>query len=135
MAGSNSWRIPANFEDWMGQIEKRLRSVERRPVVQTAKDVLGPSLGPWAVSIDNLNSDVAAQNGMWYVGVGGLNTPDTTFGWMGWTIAQQRPWGMQIAVKMNTNAGALATGNDHQLRRFLVPGGQVGRIYGSWTAL
>lgn len=135
MAGSNNWRIPANFEDWMRNMEKRVVSIERRPVVQSAKDVMGPSLGPWAVNITDLDSDVAAQNGMWYSGVGATNTPDIAYGWMGWTVAQSIPWGIQVAVKMNTSAGALASGSDHRLRRFLVPGGHVGRIYGVWEVL
>ena len=132
---ATNWRIPGNFEDWMRTMEKRMTSLERRPVVTTPQDLMGPSLGPWAVTMTNLNSDEAAANGMWYLPPDAENGPDPAWGWLGWTVAQTYYWGLQVAIQAHDTSGALATGSGAQIRRFLIPSGEVGRIYGSWGPL
>lgn len=133
---ANNWRIPQDFEGWMRQMEKRMTSLERRPVVSTPQDLMGPSLGPWATLIDNANADEASLNGMWYLPVGGDNSPDDTYGWMVLTIAQSGAgYGVQLAYQVHDASGALVTSAVSQTRRFFTPSGEVGRTYTLWGAL
>lgn len=132
---ANNWRIPEGFEGWMRAMEKRMAALERRPVVTTPQDLLGPSLGPWAVHIENANSDEASLNGFWHLHQDAANSPSNDYGWMGVTIAEATGWGVQIAYRVHDAAGILATGSTGQIRRFFTPNGEVGRTYGSWETL
>ena len=42
MGGPNGWRIRRHRLDWMREQEKRVLHEERRPMVTTASDLLGP---------------------------------------------------------------------------------------------
>lgn len=70
-----NWRPPTGGEEVVRQMEKRLKRTERRPNPTKAADFLGPALGPYAVEVDDLNSEVATFNGIISVPVDAVNGP------------------------------------------------------------
>lgn len=134
MGGINGWRIPQNMEDWMRGLEKRITGLERRPVVQAASDLMGPALAAHARHVTDCNSDEATFNGFYHIHLGALNSPNSTTGWMGQTIAEATGYGIQMAHVVHDANGTL-TGGASQIRRFWAPGGTTPRIYSAWVAL
>lgn len=134
MAGANNWRNPADMEGWMRNMEKRMLGVERRPVVGSAANIMGPGLAPHAVTITDWNSDQAAFNGFFYSTITSTGSPDAAKGWLGQTIALDDGYGIQIAYPVHDDTGALNSGPGY-IRRFFVPGGATPRIYNAWVLL
>lgn len=78
MVQDKNWSPPSTGADVMGQMEKRVRREERRPLVRKAADLMGPSLGPYAVEVEDLNDEAATFNGILSVPIGALNGPLST---------------------------------------------------------
>lgn len=130
---AHGWRIQENMEDWMRTTEKKIVALERRPVVQTSTDIMGPTLGPYVQSVTDCNAAVTAVNGFFYVPIGTPNSPNSTLGWMVQTIAQADGYGIQIANREHDSTGGLTTGQP-STRRFWAPGASVPRIFSSWDS-
>lgn len=94
---SQNWPIPTDALGVFKAQEKRLTQEERRPRITKASDLMGPALGPYAVTITDLNSDAAAFNGMWFAPVGAIQSPDGAVAWMGYTTATPDGGGTQVA--------------------------------------
>jgi hypothetical protein len=119
------------MEDWMRTTEKKVMALERRPVVQTAGDILGPTIAPYVSAVTDCNAAVTVINGFFYVPIGTPNSPGSALGWMVQTIAQADGYGMQIARPEHDGTGGLTTGPE-SVRRFWAPGGSTPRIFSSW---
>lgn len=85
MPGYQAWPTATSMEDWMIQQEKRVLHEERRPVISTASDLMGPGLAPYAVPLSDWNGEEATFNGIWFseADTGVLNSPDPTRPWIG----------------------------------------------------
>lgn len=127
---TQNWTIPTDARAVMQATEKRLATEERRPRITKASDLLGPGLAPYAVENANLDGEVAAFNGFWYVPVGALGSPDDTLNWMAQTIATAGGGGVQVAWTYQ-NADA-----PHQtvMRGFEWGPGLVTRFYSNWQS-
>lgn len=111
---------------------KRILHEERRPQIRTAADIMGPSLGPFAIRIDDWNQDEAAFNGIVYTEPGALHSPDGDAYWMGTTMGTVDGFGIQhVWEYRSTNVGDPIR---QFVRRFATPGIAL-RIYSSWDAL
>jgi hypothetical protein len=96
---ANDWPIVTDAEGYFRQNEKRLLHEERRPLVKTASDLMGPGIAPHAVLIFDWNNEVTAFNGFYYSEPGAMNTPDGTSAtnfWMGQSIADAEGNGVQF---------------------------------------
>jgi microcystin-dependent protein len=125
---ANNWRTVESGEDWMRSTEKRLLNEERRPLVSHASDIMGPSLGPYAVPITDWNQAETGFNGIVYSEPGGLNSPNAAEAWIGAVYAQSNGTGLQTAWNYRS-AGAPSL----WVRSFSLPGGT--RAYSPWQQL
>lgn len=132
MSGSTqNWSIPTDARQHFQQTEKRLGWEERRPRITKASDIMGPGLGPYATTLDDLDGETAAFNGMWFIPVGTPGSPDSVKNLIGYTVADPLNGGMQYA---STFEGADAP-FDHYCRGFeyAVTGGT--RFYSAWETI
>jgi hypothetical protein len=142
MGAANSWRIPIDFKDWMQNIEKRMLNEERRPLISSATDLMGPGAGPFANRVLDWNSDEAAFTGVFYsVPEGGqANSPDNTLSWIGEVFSIEDGSGFQRLTQFwpNTSTADIPgwPGSVVPLvrrRHFVSPTGQ--RAYSTWEAV
>lgn len=131
MGGQNSWRTNITFDDWMRDMEKRILSEERRPVVKSASDLMGPGFGPYAVETDDWNSDETTFNGMFYSNPGAQNSPDQTKHWIGVTEGTADGNGYEL-IRVYDPVTLAATG-DSYVRFFYTPPATGQRQYSAWT--
>lgn len=129
MAGANGWRQAITGQDWARDMEKRVLHEERRPQIRTAADIMGPSLGPYAIRTDDWNSDEAAFNGILYTEPGALNSPDIAAYWMGTTMGTADGFGVQHLWEYR--AASISDPIREFIRRFATPAGAL-RVYSSW---
>ena len=92
---SSGGRPPIDFADWMRDQQRRNSAQERRPMVTTASDLMGPGLAPQAVMLNDWNDDTITFNGFYYSTPGAANTPDSTKAWIGYSIADANGSGIQ----------------------------------------
>lgn len=92
---SNNYPIVTDADGYFRQNEKRLMHEERRPMVKTASDILGPGIAPYAVLIDHWNADEATFNGVFWTEPGDTGAPDLTHWWVGKTEASEDGFGIQ----------------------------------------
>lgn len=97
MGGPSNQRIVQNAEDWMRQVEKKVLREERRPIIRKASDLMGPTLGPFAVQITDWNGEETHFNGLVFSEPGALNSPDDALTWLGMVIAAREGHGLQQA--------------------------------------
>lgn len=124
---ARNWNIPITDLDHRRQNEKRLQHQESRPMIRSAADILGPSIGPYAIETMNWSSDESAFNGLLYSQPGALNGPDDTKFWIGQVIASSDGFGIQMVREWR---GA-AQPTDKYVREF--SGGGVVRTYTAWV--
>lgn len=129
MGGSNSGRIEVNGLQVLTGMQKRIRQEERRPLIRTASDLLGPGLGPYAVRLMDFNDDAAVFNGLFYAEPGAQNGPDTNRYWMGQVIANADGYGYQRMAEFRAPADPLFAPVEY-IRTFTSIGSA--RSYGTW---
>lgn len=129
MGQENDYPIAYDAEGVMRHMEKRLRHEERRPSVRKAADLLGPGLGPHAVTIDDLDGDVAAFNAIVFAPIGTTNSPDPAKDWIGEVIATAAEGGRQTLSTFR----AADSPHETWVRAFnYIPGTTV-RVYTPWV--
>lgn len=128
MTSSQDWPIAQGAADFLGQQSKRLGQEERRPQVRKASDLLGPGFAPFAVTIDDLNGDVAAFNGMFIVPPGTPGSPDSAKWWVGETIADDVTGGTQRFSTFRT----LDAPHTTMMRGFSYAPDSPMRFYSAW---
>jgi hypothetical protein len=105
VGGSTSYRIIQDTEGWMREMEKRLHSEERRPIVRSAADLLGPGFGPKAIEIQDWNDEVPLFNGFYFSEPGALHSPNDTTYWIGYTVCTPDGWGYQYVANHRDGSG------------------------------
>lgn len=95
---------PQNFSDWMRDSERRMAQVERHGQIRSAKQLLGPGFGPYAMELQDWNSPDAIFTGQFFSRPGGLNSPDTAEWWVGETLSVPEGHGVQFATRIVTGA-------------------------------
>lgn len=79
-------RIITSGDDWMRDMEKRVRREERRPAPPSFADHLGPGVTQRARAIVDWNDPGVLRNGWYYSEPLAINTPDYDTAWIGQTI-------------------------------------------------
>jgi hypothetical protein len=127
---SNNYPIITEADAYFRQNEKRLMHQERRPMVKTASDILGPGIAPYAVQIDHWDADEATFNGVFWTAPGDTGAPDLTHWWIGQTEASDDGFGMQQVLTFHDS---LIFPPITQRRQFFDPGN--GNItYSQWVS-
>ncbi len=93
---ANNYNIPITATDYLRVQEKRLALEQRRPMIRTASDLLGPGMGPYAVQTFDWNGDAEAFNGLWYSKIDAINGPNSDKEWIGQTIGLIEGSGIQL---------------------------------------
>ena len=83
MGGVNNGTTMITMDDWMRLMEKRILHEERRPLVRSASDIMGPGLAPTAVQLLDWNDPASAFNGLYWSAPGAINSPEVNTAWMG----------------------------------------------------
>lgn len=99
MGGTNNGRISITMDDWMRDMEKRVLHEERRPLVRSASDLLGPGLAPTAVQLLDWNDPATAFNGFFWTAPGAINSPDGNKSWMGFSVCNAIGDGYQMVYQ------------------------------------
>lgn len=128
MGGQNGGRQALTFNDWQHDLEKRQLSQERRPVIRSAADLMGPGLGPTAVQLVDWNDDATAFNGLYFSEPGALNGPDSTSYWMGTVEVTEDGVGFQRVRRY------IVSGDDvlEEWGRVFADPGTGARDYSAW---
>jgi len=97
MPGYQSWSPITGMDEWMTQQEKRVAHEERRPLVRTAADIMGPGLAPHATPVSDWNSEETRFNGIFYSepDIGVQHSPDPASLWIGVSYATEDGRGYQ----------------------------------------
>lgn len=132
MGGANSWRTNITGADWMRDVEKRILSEERRPLIRTASDLLGPGFAPYAVLTQDWNAVECTFNGIFYSQPGGLNSPDGSAYWIGDVLAQQAGFGIQHVWEHRVASDPTTSPIREYIRRFYAPGGSGLTMFTPW---
>lgn len=134
MGGSNTWRTPLTGEDWMREVEKRILHEERRPMVRTASDLLGPGIAPFSILINDWNDSQTSFNGYFHSEPNALNTPDSSKYWMGTSQATEEGFGIQRVTEYFGPSVEAKWPQPVYVRRFYT-GGQAGtqRQFSPWA--
>lgn len=63
MSQSQNWRTETNAEDYFNQQRKQLQLADRRPVIRTPADLVGPGIGASAIRITSFDDILATYDG------------------------------------------------------------------------
>jgi hypothetical protein len=99
----SGWSTPEDMGTWMADQGRKTGELERRVRVPSAKQILGPGLGPWAVRLFDWNDEKTLYNGVFYSEVGAANSPDPTKAWIGSSWATQDGRGAQEVTQVGTS--------------------------------
>lgn len=104
----NNYPIPYDFSGLFGQSEKRLEQLERRRGIKSAREILGPGYGPYAIYTDNFNRADCRFTGVFFTEAG-TNTPDPSSAlWLMRTTSTQNGHGVQHAFRVRPTDGGYA---------------------------
>ena len=129
MTQEKNWRPPTGGEEVMRQMEKRLKRAERRPNPTKAADFMGPALGPYAVEVDDLNSETATFNGIISVPIGATNGPLPTAPLVGEVLGISGVGGRQVLSTYR----AIDVPHRTWVRTFNYIAGTTNIIWGDWS--
>jgi hypothetical protein len=125
------WRIPTDADTYLRQQEKRVMREERRPIIGSASDLLGPGAGPHANLINDWSSEAGAFVGVYYSDptLGQTNSPNDALYWMGETFATGDGYGFQRLTQVDPSGATLADPLRYT-RHFASPSGVA--VFQSW---
>lgn len=132
-------RQPVSPQDWMVDLERRLKSLERRTAIGAPSDLLGPGIDTQAVLVTDWNGEEMDFNGLYYSLPGALHTPDlytfpATKAWIGQNIVDPDGHGYQRVTHYrlaDAFTQSWASGLPTYTRTFQ-PQGNGARAYGLW---
>lgn len=126
---SDNWRPQVDALGWQQNLEKRLMNEERRPVISSASDLLGPGAAPFAVETNDWNDEACTFVGVFYSLPNEVqNSPDNTRGWIGETFGVEDGTGFQRLTLYDPIGPA--PGFEKYERRFVTASGTV--LYAAW---
>lgn len=112
MTGSTSgWPAADDFGQFVTDNERNINELKRRTRIPSARQIMGPGLGPYAVQLFDWNDPKTLYNGVFYSEDGAANAPGSGV-WIGsnWCTPDGR--GIQTAR-------ALASPTDEMVRTFV----------------
>jgi hypothetical protein len=112
----------------MRDMEKRMLHEERRPLVTSAVDLLGPGISPNSVEIQDWSQSETSFNGMFHSLPGSQNSPAGTRYWMGTSQATSDGYGFEQVVEYNGGT----TPPVSYIRTFS-PGTTGQRVFSAWA--
>lgn len=99
----SGWSTPEDMGTWMNDQRRQTDELSRRVRVPSAKQILGPGLGPWAVRLFDWNDEKVLYNGVFYSEAGATNSPDGARAWIGSSWATQDGRGTQEITEIGSS--------------------------------
>lgn len=94
--GDENWREEVTAEDYFLHAKKSAQLADRRPVVRTASDLVGPGIGATSVRITDFNNLLATFNGYFSSLPGAVAAPNATEAFIGYVISDGVIGGQQV---------------------------------------
>lgn len=134
MSAPYDWRIPTDANTYLRQQEKRVMREERRPIIATASDLLGPGAGPYANLINDWSHEAGTFVGVYYSDptLGQTNSPNNALYWMGETFATSDGYGFQRLTQVSPTGATIAKPAVYR-RHFASPSGVA--VFQPWVQL
>lgn len=97
-------RQPTSPQDWMVDLERRLKALERRTHVSAPGDLLGPGIDTQAILTHDWSGEEMGFNGLYYSRPGAKNVPRPgniiwPWSWIGWNIVDPDGYGYQKVTR------------------------------------
>lgn len=99
MSGQN-WRTEVDAVDYFGHQQKKVNLADRRPVIRRPADLVGPGIGPNAITITDFNDLLATFNGYYAAEPGAQNAPTDDQSFTGFTVSEGAMGGTQAFYGM-----------------------------------
>lgn len=122
-------RPVTDFAAWMRGVERRLTALERRPVLQSAAQLLGPGISATATLTSDWSDEATLFNGMFYSLPGAAHSPNSSRGWIGWSLVDADGSGYQRV----SSYGDDPTPGEAYTRGFTSANG-ASRTFSAWVA-
>lgn len=102
-----NWRTETRAEDYFLHRQKKLDLADRRPVIRTASDLVGPGIGAFATRLDDFNNLLATFNGFYSAAADATNAPDaalptTAEPFVGFVVSDAELGGLQVFTGLDT---------------------------------
>src|SRR6478752_2320563 len=98
MSNERNWREDTNAETYFGHQQKQVNLADRRPVIRTASDLVGPGIDSNTVRITDYNDLLATFNGYYSSLAGAASAPNATEDFVGVVISDSALGGRQEFV-------------------------------------
>jgi hypothetical protein len=95
MSGEKNWREDVDAETYFGHQQKQVTLADRRPVIRTASDLVGPGIDSNTVRITDFNDLLATFNGYFSSEPGANAAPNATDSFVGVVISDAEMGGRQ----------------------------------------
>lgn len=95
MSGEKNWREDTTAETYFGHQQKQVSLADRRPVIRTSSDLVGPGISASAVRITDYNDLLATFNGYYSSEAGAANAPTAVEPFVGMIISDSTMGGRQ----------------------------------------
>jgi len=133
---SGTGRVRVTFEDQLREYERRHLHEERRPLLTSAADVLGPGIAPQAVELADWNDESILFTGFYFSRPGAANSPDPAKAWLGLSMVDPSGTGyMRVTEYDDLAYGANlypAWPGPAYTRAFNTAGGTT-RLFSAWV--
>jgi hypothetical protein len=102
MSFENNWRTELTAEDYFSHQQKRLQVSDRRPVLKSPADLVGPGIAAQAIRLSDFNDLLAMFNGYYCAPSGSANAPTPTGHYVGFVVADPELGGLQVFTNLAT---------------------------------
>lgn len=127
MSDVDNWRPEIDAEDYFGHQKKRLSLADRRPVIRTAADLVGPGVNSFCTRIENFSDPIATYNGWFSALADTPNAPLPEIPFVGYVIsdAEEGMGGVQRFTAMETYSSVHLLGTQYQRLFYRRTGGVI----------
>lgn len=95
MSNEENWREDTNAETYFGHRQKKTDLADRRPVIRTASDLVGPGIDANTIRLTDFNDLLATFNGYYSAEPGAASAPNATDSFVGMVISDAAMGGRQ----------------------------------------
>lgn len=127
MGGTSNHTTVVDFNGWMRDIERRVRTQERRSPAFEVQRTLGPGFGKYCTQIFDWNEEATWLTGQFWSPVGAFNTPTLSTIFLGTTLSASQVGGVQSVVSLD------GTMSRYQREFMFTPGGTP--TFGAWSPM
>lgn len=97
-----NWGIEVDAIDYFGHQKKQLQVADRRPVIRTPSDLVGPGIASAAIRITDFNDLLATFNGYYSADIEAASAPNDTDQFIGHVVMDDELGGRQVFTSLDT---------------------------------